>query len=515
MGTGPRAGSNRMPKASLINMPIGTRGRYATLVLAGVVILAGLYFLSRQNYLLFHGLAEGFSIVIAFAIFAVAWNSRRFMDNNYLLFVGIGYLFVGILDFTHTLAYKGMGVFPGYGTNLATQLWIAARYLEALSLVAAPMFIRRKLPTNLTFLGYSLVTALLLASIFYWGLFPVAFIDGSGLTPFKIASEYAISALLLGAIWLLLRNRREFSPGVVRLMVASLGITIASEMAFTLYTDAYGIANMIGHLLKVVSFYLIYKALVETGLTSPYDLLFLDLKRSEDELKRANIELEAANRQLEAFSYSVSHDLRAPLRSMSGFSDVLIQDYGEKLDDEARKYLGYIKESSQLMAQLIDDLLKLSHITRDEVHMEAVDLSDLARSIADGLKKREQERRVEFFIAQGMLAQGDRRLLGIALENLLGNAWKFTGKTPSPRIEIGTSREGEAVAYFVRDNGAGFDMRYADKLFQPFQRLHKSTDFPGSGIGLATVQRIIQRHGGRVWAEGKAGQGATFYFTLG
>jgi signal transduction histidine kinase len=505
---------NPARKTSLLYWRLNGPGRLAILVLAGAAALAGLYFLSQENYLLFHGIAEGFSIVIAFAIFAVAWNSRRFMDNNYLLFIGIAYLFVGGLDFLHTLAYRGMGVFPGYGTNLATQLWIAARYVEALSLVMAPLFIHRRLPTSLAFLGYSLVVVLLLASIFYWDIFPTAFIDGSGLTPFKIASEYFISALLLAAIWLLLRNRREFSPGVVRLMVASLGITIASEMSFTLYTDAYGIANVIGHLLKVVSFYFIYKALIETGLTRPYDLLFLDLKRGEEALQRTNIELEASNRELEAFSYSVSHDLRAPLRSMEGFSQALIEDYGDRLDDEARKYLRYIQESSELMAQLIDDLLKLSRITRDEIQMETVDLSDLARSIAAELGERGQERRVEFSIANGMFGRGDRRLLGIALENLLGNAWKFTEKTPSPRIEMGASREGDVLTYFVRDNGAGFDMRYVDKLFQPFQRLHKSTDFPGSGIGLATVQRIIRRHGGRVWAEGKAGHGATFYFTL-
>jgi PAS domain S-box-containing protein len=259
----------------------GARNRIIVTAVIGVALLVGLYFLSQFNYLLFHSFAEGFSIVIAFAIFAIAWNSRRLTGNNYLLFIGIAYLFVGSLDFIHTLAYKGMGVFPGYGTNLATQLWISARYLESLSLLAAPLLFHRKLHTTMAFLSYALVTGLILASIFYWNIFPAAFIDGIGLTPFKVISEYVISVILAGAIWLLFRHRNEFSTSVFRLVVASIAVTITSEMAFTLYTDAYGIANMIGHLLKILSFYLIYKAIIETGLRNPYDLLFRNLKQSE------------------------------------------------------------------------------------------------------------------------------------------------------------------------------------------------------------------------------------------
>jgi PAS domain S-box-containing protein len=266
------------------NISRGIRGVWSRIIVTGIIgiaVLAGLYFLSRFNYLLFHSFAEVFSIVIAFAIFAIAWNSRRLIDNNYLLFIGIAYLFVGGLDFVHTLAYKGMGVFSEHGTNLATQLWISARYLESLSLLAAALLIHRKLRTNMAFLAYCLVVGLVLASIFYWKVFPAAFIEGTGLTTFKVISEYVISGILAGAIWLLFRHRNEFSTGVFRLVVASIAITIVSEMAFTLYTDAYGIANMIGHLLKIVSFYLIYKALIETGLRNPYDLLFRDLKQSE------------------------------------------------------------------------------------------------------------------------------------------------------------------------------------------------------------------------------------------
>ena len=249
--------------------------------IAGMLVFLGLYLTSLHNYLLFHSLAEIFSIVVACGIFMVAWNSRRFLDNNYLLFLGIGYLFVGGLDLVHTLTYKGMGIFQGYGTNLATQLWIAARYTESLSLLIAPLFIRRKLKINLLFSSYLLALLLLLISIFYWNIFPLCFVEGVGLTPFKKISEYIISLILLASIALLLKNRTEFDRDVFKWVVWSILLTIASELAFTFYMDAYGLSNLLGHFLKIVSFYLIYKALIGMGLTRPYDLLFRHLKQSE------------------------------------------------------------------------------------------------------------------------------------------------------------------------------------------------------------------------------------------
>jgi PAS domain S-box-containing protein len=254
--------------------------RYSYL-LVGILVFLGLYLASLYNYLLFHSLAEIFSIVVACGIFMVTWNSRRFLDNNYLLLLGIAYLFVGGLDLIHTLAYKGMGVFHGYETNLATQLWTAARYMESLSLFLAPFLFGRKLKVNFVFLAYALATFLLLLSIFYWNIFPVCFIEGIGLTPFKKISEYIISLILLASIALLLNNRREFEREVLQWIVCSIIVSIASGLAFTFYIDAYGFSNLIGHFFKILSFYFIYKAIIETGLTKPYDLLFRNLKQSE------------------------------------------------------------------------------------------------------------------------------------------------------------------------------------------------------------------------------------------
>jgi signal transduction histidine kinase len=239
------------------------------------------------------------------------------------------------------------------------------------------------------------------------------------------------------------------------------------------------------------------------------------------DLEQKNRDLAAVNKELEAFSYSVSHDLRAPLRSIDGFSLALLEDYAERLDDGGKKYLQHVRESAQHMGELIDGLLALARVTRSELRREEVDLSRLARDIGARLRNHDSgpsgtAQRVEFQVEDGLSAQGDARLLGNVLENLLGNAWKFTSKRPEARIEVGRLPEGaQPAAFFVRDNGAGFDMAYAGKLFGAFQRLHAATEFEGHGIGLATVQRIVRRHGGRIWAEGEVGVGATFYFSLG
>ncbi|MEA2648396.1 MAG: hypothetical protein QOG61_831 [Candidatus Binataceae bacterium] len=246
-----------------------------------------------------------------------------------------------------------------------------------------------------------------------------------------------------------------------------------------------------------------------------------DRKKAAEKVRELNesqhrhaVQVEAANKELEAFSYSVSHDLRAPLRSIDGFSLALIEDYGGLLDDEAKRLLDRIRTAAKRMAQLIDDLLNLARMTRAEMRHEVVDLGALAKIILADLQSADPERHVACVVGEGIIGSGDSRLLRVVLENLLGNAWKFTMNKPQARIELGISHENGGAVYFVRDDGPGFDMAYVDKLFGTFQRLHATTEFPGTGIGLASVRRIIHRHGGRTWAEGEVGKGATFSFTL-
>jgi signal transduction histidine kinase len=248
-------------------------------------------------------------------------------------------------------------------------------------------------------------------------------------------------------------------------------------------------------------------------------------RRAEEAVNRLNVELEqrvaartaeleAANKELESFAYTVSHDLRAPLRSIEAFSRAIEEEKAGTLDDAGKDYLRRVRASASHMSQLIEAILRLSRITRGELNRASVNLSVLVKNLADELKKAEPGRRVEFIIAEGLTAEGDPTMLRAVVDNLIRNAWKFTGKRPKAKIEFGSTRRDGKTVFLVRDDGAGFDMNYASRMFMPFQRLHQTAEFPGIGIGLATVQRIIHRHGGAIWAEGEVGKGATFYFAL-
>ena len=240
-----------------------------------------------------------------------------------------------------------------------------------------------------------------------------------------------------------------------------------------------------------------------------------ELKRAQQDLVDARNATEAANRDLESFSYSVAHDLRTPLRSIDGFGKALLDDYGHAIGDEGQRWLALVRQSAQHMAQLIDDLLKFSRVTRSDLHREPVNLSAVAATVVARLRHAHPQRQVTVQVEPEIYDWGDPRLLAIVLDNLLGNAWKYTANREAAVLEFGrTTADGEVV-YFVRDNGAGFDMAYSQKLFGVFERLHGAQEFEGTGIGLATVRRIVERHAGRVWADGHVDRGATFFFTIG
>jgi signal transduction histidine kinase len=534
-----------------VNMQLNATGKYALCAVAGAVSLAGLYVLSRVNYLLFHSSVEVFSIVIAFAIFAIAWNSRRMMGSSYLIFIGIACLFVGGVDLLHTLAYKGMGVFPEQGSNLATQLWIATRYLLSISLLAALFFNKRKFRPSLVIAGYSVVTALLFGSIFYWGNFPTAFTEGVGLTPFKVASEYVISLIFLCSIYLLIRKSNEFSGNIVKLMASAMAVAIAAEMAFTLYTDVYGIANMIGHLLTVVSFYLIYKALIETGLTKPYDLLFHNLKQNETALTKHAAELTVVNSRLEQevadrkkaeealrqneehledlveektkllkdsermaaigqTAGMVGHDIRNPLQSIIG-EVYLVNSELATLPDSKEKAnikesLDMIKQNTEYMNKIVLDLqdfAKPLNPCDEETNIEQMVQELLTKNgVPESIQT---EAKIE---SDARTIRADSAYMKRILGNLVSNAVQAMPK--GGKLTVQAHREKSSVVIMVKDTGVGIPEDVKDKLFTPLF----TTKSKGQGFGLAVVKRLTEALGGTVTFDSKEGTGTTFTIRL-
>lgn len=731
-------------------------------------VTVGLYFTSYHDFLLFHSLTEIFSIVIAFGIFIVAWNSRHIQNNHYLLFLGISYLFVGCIDLAHTLTYKGMMVFHEQDANTPTQLWIIARYTESLSLLIAPLFLVRPLNPVRTLLLYFVVTAVLLWSAFT-DIFPTCYQEGVGLTPFKITSEYIICGIMIGAFYMLWRRKDLFSPGIFNLLIASIVMTIASELAFTFYIGVYDISNIIGHFLKFISFYLIYKALVETGLREPYELLFLDLKESErkyrslfanmlngfayhriildsdgvpvdyvflevneafekmtglrredvigqrvtevipgirdsefdwigeygkialngtgfhteeyapalnrwyslsayspqkgyfavvfedisrrkqienalreseekfkliansikdviwmsssggetimyanpayeqiwgrstSELERGEIsfgddihpedrqrvqesfaghpldkwedeyriirpdgevrwienssnpifdregniylrvgvarditerkqaelekeeylkqlsllmkELERSNEELQQFASIISHDLQEPLRTVSGFVQLLKHRYQPQLDGKAEMYINAITDGTIHMHELLNDLLAFARVGGGELDFQPVDLQSVLDRVLQSLGSKIAENKAEVNISSLPTVVADEMQMFQLFQNLMANALKFRGEE-NPTLDVTAEQIDNEWIVCVRDNGIGIDPEYASRIFLVFQRLHRRDEYEGTGIGLAICQKIIERHRGRIWVESAPYKGSSFYFSL-
>ncbi|GLI36772.1 response regulator [Geobacter hydrogenophilus] len=301
--------------------------------------------------------------------------------------------------------------------------------------------------------------------------------------------------------------------------VSVIIISACSETDYLLEAIKMGISR---YVLKPINHKLLFEAIDDCAARIIHER---QVKAQNELIRRLNeeleqrvadrtAELEASNRELQAFCYSVAHDLSTPLRGINGYSNILLEEYSDRLDDEGKSYIERMGAAAERMGQLINDLLELSRVTRRELHREKIDLSYLAHRIVLDLRQHDSDRQAEVTIAENVMDEGDPILIRLALENLLGNAWKYTARVSSPRIEFGTCIANGETVYFVSDNGIGFDMAYVHKLFIPFQRLHGMGEYGGTGVGLAAVQRIISRHGGRIWAEGEPGKGATFYFTL-
>ncbi len=498
-------------------------------ILAVLLAAAGLYLTSFYSYLLFHSLVELFSVAIAWAVFAIAWNSRRLIRNNYLLLLGISYLFVGSLDLLHTLAYKGMGVFPGYGADLPTQLWIATRYLEALSFLIAPFFLGRSLNARNTLGAYILVVTLILLSIFAWPIFPTCYVEGQGLTTFKIVSEYLICAMLLGALGLLYFKRQEFDAAIWRLVAWALVAMVVAELAFTFYVGVYDLSNLIGHYFKVISFYLVYKAIIQTGLTKPFSLLLRDLKQAEAALRKANEKLEDRVAERTSALMAANVQLRESEMKLHRLADQILQvqeqergRISRELHDDlgqsllvvklimAKAYRTLSQESSAVTEDLetalehlnvlIDKVRRISHnlspAILEDLGLE-VALDSLFKDFADneGLKFSVHMEKVSSFLPKNVQLAVYR-----IFQEALANISKHAGST-EVKVEIG--RVNDRVRFQIGDNGRGFDLA-ASKAANPGDR----------GLGLASMEERVHLLDGVMEIRSAKGQGTHLSFVL-
>jgi signal transduction histidine kinase len=495
--------------------------------LLGALALVGVYLTSFYSYLLFHSLAEVFSAAVAWGIFLLMWNSRRYMQNESLIVLGTAYLFVGFIDLVHTLAYSGMGVFPGYGTNLATQLWVAARYLESLSLLAAPLALGRTVRIRIVFGVYAAVTAAALFAIF-GGFFPDCFIDGSGLTPFKKVSEYVICVILLGSAAILVKRRERFDARVLRLVLASIVTTIASEVAFTLYASPYAVSNLLGHLLKIISFYLIYRAVIVVGLREPYRLLFRELKESEEALRESegryrelSQSLEQTVRQkvdelrqaesLAALGQMVSmvaHEFRNPLHNIQFGAEELRRRLQH--DELGLKMLDDIKLGATMLNETVGELLEYSRQVRLERSLWRVrELVDNAVNLMkDKLSK----------VAIKIELDSDQRQISVdpvkmtrVLVNLLSNAVEAMPEGGEIRIWSRYTNEGSpTVKLCVSDTGCGIAEENIERIQQPFF----TTKARGTGLGVPICKKIVEAHNGMLAFRSKLNEGTTVEISL-
>lgn len=480
-----------------------------------------LYPISRTNYLLFHTLVELTSIAFSFTLFSIGWNARKFTQNDSFILLAIAFLIIGSFDLLHTLSYKGMGVFPTDSADPPTQYWIAARLVQAASYLIAAFYVGKKdqIKPWRTLACYLLVGFFLKLTIWPLQVFPHCFIENVGLTTFKVTAEYLICLTLVISGFLYWKKKQHLNPTVLKLLLLSIALTVFSEFAFTLYQDVYGISNVLGHFLKLVSVVTLYRAYVYGALRTPYQTLFHELSEShvalDKELEQRRIkeeELRAANQDLEAFARTVSHDLRKPLTVITSGAELLQSELGAQINNSHKQLLNTIEEQGHRMSGLMDDLLSLAKVGTPDQQKQIIKPSLIAAQVLEDLSQEIIDKRCRVDIKEMPELEAHRTMIYQLLLNLISNAVSHGFNQDQP-IEVGAEHKVNVYSLYVRDHGTGVSSDDKESIFEVFYKSDKRKS-QGTGIGLAIVHKIAHFYSGRAFIEDTPGGGATFWVEL-
>lgn len=434
------------------------------------------------------------------------------------MFLGVSFLFVAFLDLFHTLSYKGMGVFPQDNPDFATQVWVASRLLESTAILAAPLFLKRNLNLKAIFWLYLILSGTILWLIFYAGFFPVCYIPGKGLTLFKSTSEYIISGIFISGIFHLVKKKDELNYAVYKLLVISITFSIASELAFSRYSQLHDFLNITGHMLKFISVYLIYKAIIQTGLKRPYDLLFKNLNEQKEEINRQKEQLEEANSAQKKFFSIIAHDLKNPFNSLLSSSNLLISEYDHLQIDEAKELIGNVNFAANNLFKLINDLLLWASTQAGGIEYLPAknDLKLIATQVIALLKLNSDEKGIEVDseIEEETFAFFDENTITTVLRNLVSNAIKFTNS--GGKVTISAEELKNEIRISVNDNGTGIQK---DKIENIFRIDKKHTTYgtggeKGTGLGLILCKEFVEQNKGKLTVKSEFGKGSCFSFTL-
>lgn len=481
-------------------------------IILGLFIFCSLIFISYKNYLLFHTLVEVFFIIVKISVFLIAWNTKKRAESSFLLFIGISFLFTGFIDLFHALSYEGMGIFEGSTVNMATQLWIVGRFLSSASFMAAFFYIKRKFNTFLVFLVFSLITLLFFIFIFYLRIFPDAFVEGYGLTDFKIISELIIIGIFLTILLLLYLKRASFYYVARRMIAIAIFIFIAAEIMFLFYKSPYGFPNMLGHIFRLIGIFFIYWTFIDIGLSKPFESLYRRLNKNRKTLGRKAKQLKSSNKDLESFTYSLSHDLRKELRIIDGHSAIMKSMLG-KDSEQYSEHISKIRTSVLNISNIIDSFIRIYNITQSSLVFQKIDISGLANEIIQNKKEVYKDSIVECMVRENISIYSDTGLVKILFENLIDNAFKFLKNDSHDRIEIGAIEENKKNIVFVRDTGIGIDEVYHKKIYLPFAVFNDKKS-SSTGIGLYIVKKVIDVLQGSIWFESEKDEGTVFYINI-